>query len=80
MPKSEETAQRFMIEGRGGEPPAPWGADSNVSDPQIASVPNFDTQGHTKTVPAGVDYDRKPERKNPRSMSDQAPSKDAQGK
>ena len=81
MPNSQDTANSFMTGGRADQTPAPWSAElSHCQDPQIATVPDFDLEGRTKVVPAGVDYDEMPDRKNPRSVSDQTTPKDAQGK
>ena len=80
MPSSQETANSFMTGGRGDQTPEPWSDKIDVCYPQNAKVKDFDLTGGTKMQPPSVDYDPKPEVKNPRSVSDQNPEYDSEGK
>lgn len=80
MPNSQATADQFMAEGRGGSISTSESHEVDVCYPQNAKVPGWDLSGGSKMQPAMVDYNPKPEVKNPRSVSDQMPEYDAQGK
>jgi hypothetical protein len=80
MPKSDETASQFMSIGTGGSTSESHSYEIDVCYPQNAKVPGHDLSGGTKTPGVGVDYNPIPEVKNPRSVSDQNPKYDAQGK
>lgn len=79
-PRSGDVAALFMAEGRNGSGDHSDVFPLDVCNPQNATLTQFDLQGRNKQVPAGVDYDMKPMRLNPRSVSDQKVPQDAQGK
>jgi hypothetical protein len=80
-PKSGDVAALFMAEGRNGTGDHSDSFTIDACNPQLnLSVGPFDLQGRTPNHPAGVDYDMKPMRLNPRSVAGQSPEKDAQGK
>lgn len=85
MPRSEETANSFMSMGRGGSSDSSSNAPVDVCYPQnTMNALGFDFTGGSKMQPAEVDYNPKPYRKNPNSVSDQTSADglmtDAQGK
>ena len=69
-----------MAGGRGDMTPAPWSAEIDVCYPQHAKFGQFDADGKAAGKVGPDDHDPKPENKNPRSVSDQNPEYDAQGK
>ena len=78
MPNAQETANSFAASDRGSS--GEWSSEVDVCYPQHASFGKFDAQGHAAGKIAECDTDPKPENKNPRSVSDQNPEYDAQGK
>jgi len=80
-PRSADVAAIFMAEGRSGTGDHSDAFPLDVCNPQNAVLTQFDLQGRTKQVPAGVEYDPKAMRLNPRSVAGQKNiPEDAEGK
>ena len=84
MPNSQDVANAFASGAREVVEQGAWSSDVDVCYPQNAKVPGYDLSGGHKQEPAGVDYNVKPEVKNPRSVDGQLSvdglKYDAQGK
>lgn len=79
-PRSLETANQFMAQGRNGSSDHSDAYEMDVCNPQnVQNIGPYKLDG-SRSVPADVDYDRCPDRLNPRSVAGQNPEHDAQGK